>query len=72
MAGLLEGLLRHLYPQPPAGSPGLGLLGSGMAGQAAQVLQSRPYQLHVQEMQALGQQPMTPDQFLMQQAAQAK
>jgi hypothetical protein len=53
-------------------SAGLGLLGSGMAGQAAQIMQSRPYQLHVQEMQALGQQPMTPDQFLIQQTAKPR
>lgn len=62
------GLLNFLFgtrsdPQPQ------GLLG-GMAGQAAQVLQSRPYQMHVQEMKALGQQPMTPEQFLAQQRQQ--
>jgi hypothetical protein len=40
-----------------------GLLGPGMAQQAAVILQSRPYQLHVQEAQALGQTPLTPEQF---------
>jgi hypothetical protein len=53
--------------QPPA------MLGSGMAQQAAQILQSRPYQLHMQEAQAMGQQPMPPEQFMqmmMQQKAQ--
>lgn len=43
------------------------MLGSGMAQQAAQIMQSRPYQLHMQEAQAMGQQPMTPEQFMMQQ-----
>tara|TARA_R110000868_G_scaffold211993_1_gene462008 strand:- start:1111 stop:1341 length:231 start_codon:yes stop_codon:yes gene_type:complete len=38
----------------------------GMAGNAQQILQSRPYQLHVQEAQAMGQQPMTPEQFAAQ------
>jgi hypothetical protein len=41
-------------------------LGSGMAQQAAQVLQSRPYQLHVQEAQAAGVKPMSPEEFLQQ------
>lgn len=35
----------------------------GAAGQAQQVLGGRAYQLHVQEAKALGQQPMTPEQF---------
>ncbi len=35
----------------------------GMAGQAQQIVANRPYQLHVQEAKALGQQPMTPEQF---------
>jgi len=38
----------------------------GMAGQAQQIIQSRPYQLHVQEAQAMGQQPMSPEQFAVQ------
>jgi hypothetical protein len=41
-----------------------GLLGPGMAQQAAAILQSRPYQLHVQEARALGQTPLTPEQFM--------
>jgi hypothetical protein len=56
-------------PQGQAQPP----LGSGMAQQAAQILQSRPYQLHMQEAQAMGQQPMPPEQFMqmmMQQKAQ--
>lgn len=39
----------------------------GMAGAAQQVIQSRPYQMHLQESQALGQQPMTPQQWVQQQ-----
>jgi len=39
-------------------------LGSGMAQQAAQIIQSRPYQLHVSEARALGQEPMTPEAFI--------
>lgn len=46
---------------------GTGLLGSGAAQQAAQTIQSRAYQLHVQEARALGQQPMTPEQFMQMQ-----
>lgn len=38
-------------------------LGSGMAEQARQDLLGRAYQLHVQEARALGQTPMTPEQF---------
>ena len=42
-------------------------LGTGMVNQAAQTMQSRPYQLHVQEAQAMGQAPMTQEQFMAQQ-----
>jgi hypothetical protein len=38
-------------------------LGSGMAQQAATTLQTLAYRRHVQEAQALGQQPMTPQEF---------
>jgi hypothetical protein len=61
------GLLDYLFGTRSTPQPAQGLLGTGLVGQAAQVLQSRPYQMHVQEMKALGQQPMTPEQFLMQQ-----
>jgi hypothetical protein len=47
----------------PAKAP----LGSGMAQQAAQSMQSRPYQLHVAEAQANGMPPLTPEQFAAQQ-----
>lgn len=40
-----------------------GLLGNGMAQGAANAMQMDPYRKHVQEAQALGQQPMTPEQF---------
>ena len=46
---------------------GGGILGAGMAQDAAKVLQSRAYQLHVQEAKALGQTPLTPEQFMQQQ-----
>lgn len=38
-------------------------LGSGAAQRAAEILASRPYQLHVQEARAMGQEPMTPEQW---------
>lgn len=76
----MAAMLRARPPQmPPQGMPQQGIppqgmaqqaqpmLGSGMAQQAAQIMQSRPYQLHMQEAQAMGQQPMTPEQFMMQQ-----
>jgi hypothetical protein len=49
-------------------SPQLG----GMAGAAQQIIQSRPYQLHVQEARALGQEPLTPEQWAAQQNPLAK
>jgi hypothetical protein len=49
-------------PQMPQAQPLP--VGSGMAQQAAQIIQSRPYQLHLQEAQAMGQQPMPPEQFI--------
>jgi hypothetical protein len=62
-----QGLLGRLMPwarQAPQG-----LLGSGMAQNAAAMMQSRPYQIHVQEAMALGQQPMAPEQFMRQMQA---
>lgn len=54
-------MAQQLRAQP---APGQAALGSGMVQMAAQVMQSRPYQLHVQEAKSLGQQPMTPEQFM--------
>lgn len=42
-------------------------LGTGAASNAAQAINGRAYQMHVQEAQALGQQPLTPQQFAAQQ-----
>lgn len=56
----LQQLAALLMPAKPP-------LGNGMAQQAAQTMASRPYQLHVQEAQALGQQPLTQEQFMAQQ-----
>lgn len=38
-------------------------LGNGMARQAANDLLQRNYRMHVEEAKALGQTPMTPQQF---------
>ena len=38
-------------------------MGSGMLEQGKNTLMGRAYQLHVQEARALGQTPMTPEQF---------
>lgn len=65
LASLLQTLMRS-QGQPQATQAPQGLLGSGMVQQAAQIMQSRPYQLHVQEAQALGQTPLTPQQFMQQ------
>jgi hypothetical protein len=65
-----QALLGRLMPW--AGKPA-GLLGAGMAQTAtAQTLQSRPYQIHVQEAQALGQTPLTPEQFAATQQGQGQ
>jgi hypothetical protein len=64
----LEALKRMLTGA--AAPQGQGLLGSGMAAQGAQTLQSRPYMLHVQEARAMGQEPMTPEQFMRMQGQQ--
>jgi hypothetical protein len=45
----------------------MGLLGSGAVQNAAQSMQNRPYQLYVQEAMAMGQQPMSPEQFMQSQ-----
>lgn len=70
----LQQLAAMLRATPPSGQmPPQGMqppLGAGMAQQAAQQMQNRPYQMHVQEAQALGQTPMTPQQFMAQQQGQ--
>lgn len=38
-------------------------MGQGMLEQGKQNLMSRAYQMHVQEAKALGETPMTPEQF---------
>lgn len=57
LAALLGGQRAQPTPQPP---PAMG----GMAGGAQQAMAGRAYQLHQQEAQAMGQQPMTPEQFM--------
>lgn len=54
-------LLERVYPASLKG-----LLGSGMAQHAAAVMQSLPYQRHVQEARMMGQAPMTPEQWMAQ------
>lgn len=56
MTNFLQSLSGLFGSKPPTGS--------GMVDQAAQIMQSRPYQLYAQEAQALGQQPLPPDQWL--------
>jgi hypothetical protein len=53
---------RKLFGAKPAAQPSGGLLGN-----ALQATQSRPYQLHVQEAKAMGETPMTPEEFARQQ-----
>jgi hypothetical protein len=55
---LVPSFLRNLVPQ--------GLLGSGMAQQAAGLLSNDAYRKHVQEAQALGQQPLSIEQWMQQ------
>lgn len=63
MMGMVE---KQQQPQPqlqPQQQPQPNL-GSGMAQQALQIMQSRPYQLHVQEAKGQGMQPMSPEEFM--------
>jgi hypothetical protein len=57
MANMLSQLLN------PQAKP----VGTGMAEQGRQALLARAYSLHVQEAQAMGQQPMPLEQFIAQQ-----
>lgn len=38
-------------------------VGGGMVKQAVDTLKSAPYRLHVQEAKAMGDQPMSPEEF---------
>jgi hypothetical protein len=60
----LRQLLSVLGAKPGAQAQQGAQPGAGMLQQAAQVMQSRPYQLHMAEAQANGQQPMPPEQFM--------
>lgn len=55
-------------PTPPSAAqnvlPGASVLGTGMAGMAEKILKSRGYQLAVQEAQAQGLPPPTPQQYM--------
>lgn len=42
----------------------------GAVGQAQQAMSGRAYQLHQQEAKAMGQAPMSPEQFMAQQRGQ--
>jgi hypothetical protein len=53
--GFMQSLLARMTPQS--------LLGSGAIQKAAMTMQSRPYQIHMQEARSLGQTPLTPEQF---------
>lgn len=53
--------------QITSGKPANAPVGSGMARQGMRTLQNLPYQRHVQEARAMGQEPMSPEQFMMQQ-----
>lgn len=57
---MLNKLASLLGGQRPQQAP----MGQGMADQARQIIMSRPYQLHVQEARANGQEPLTPEQFM--------
>lgn len=65
MAGLIDALLgkRERTPLPPA-PPAKGTIPG-----VAEILKSRAYQIHVMEAKAMGETPMTPEQFA---AAQKK
>lgn len=54
------------YQQQPSATPPLPQLG-GMSGQAQQALQNRGYQLHLQESQNLGTQPLPYEAWAAQQ-----
>ena len=57
------GFLQKLAAALMTRQPNDALLGAGAAANAAQQMMGRPYQLHVQEAQAMGVQPMTPQEF---------
>jgi hypothetical protein len=53
-----QALKDRMTPSP------MGLLGGGAVQNAAQAMQNRPYELYRQQAMALGEQPMTPEQFM--------
>lgn len=62
---LTRAVLGRMLPQNM-----LSVLGSGLAGNAASAINGTAYRQHVAEMMALGQTPLTPEQFAKQQGGQ--
>lgn len=62
---LTRAILGRMLPQNM-----LSVLGSGMAGNAASAINGTAYRNHVAEMQALGQTPLTQEQFARRQLGQ--
>lgn len=62
---LMRALMERILPQNR-----LAMVGQGMAANAGAAINGRAYQQHVQEATALGQQPMTPEQFAVMQRGQ--
>ena len=52
--------------------PSADLVGKGMAAEAANKLGGRAYQIHLQEAEATGEDPMTPEEFSKQRTGQLK
>lgn len=69
----MDNYLMRLYRSMMGGSqqaqPKPEMLGSGMAAQAGEVLQSLPYRRYVQEQQAMGNQPLDPQSWMAQNQA---
>lgn len=70
---IMDNYLMRLYRSMMGGSqqaqpqPQPEMLGSGMAAQAGEILQSLPYRRYVQEQEAMGTQPLDPQTWLAQQ-----
>lgn len=62
---LTRALLDRVLPQNR-----LAAVGQGLAGNAGAAINGRAYQMHVREATALGQTPMSPEQFAAMQRGQ--
>lgn len=62
----MENYLMRLYRALSGSQPAPEIVGQGMAAQGVETIQSLPYRRYAQEQQAMGMQPLPPQEWMAQ------